>query len=180
MAWFGRRSGQDRSVPLASDEPPERWQRRVTEAGLRFVNVKRTDQGTYQTLVGDDPERAKAFLRDEPVDKERYYIVVETPDGTWGTDIEGLYLENLRPWQRETATADCDGAISGLIDANQSIEAAARGWADNFVVKVSCGRCGHEWIDGVRYRDLTLVRCPRCRAGNRIDSAGYTFTRHTY
>jgi hypothetical protein len=161
MAWFGQRRKPGRSrVPLASDEPLERWEQRVADAGLRFVEIKQTGKATYQTLAGEDPEAAKAFLRNEPVDKEKYYIIVETPDGNWGTDIDGLFLEHLRPWQTDTAKADCRGQISGVIDGNQSIEAAAQKWADNFVVEVSCGRCDHEWIDGIRYRNDTLVRCP--------------------
>lgn len=180
MRWFGRRTSGRERLSLATNEPVERWQRRIAVAGLRFVEIKRTDQGTYQTLAGDDPEQAKAFLRREPIDKERYYIVVETRDGSWGTDIKGLYLENLRPWQLDTTNADCDGSISAMIDGNQSMEAAAQGWADNFVVEVCCGQCGHEWIDGIRYRDLTLVRCAACQARNRINSRGFTFTRITY
>jgi hypothetical protein len=181
MVWFRQRRKPGRSgVPLASDEPLERWERRVADAGLRFVEIKQTGKATYQTLAGEDPEKAKAFLRNEPVDKEKYYIIVETPDGNWGTDFKGLFLEHLRPWQTDTANADCRGLINSLIDANQSIEAAAQGWADNFVVEVNCGRCDHKWVDAIRYRDDTLVRCSACRARNLIDSRGFTFTRVTY
>lgn len=182
MPWFGRRLKPGRSpVPLATNEPVERWQRRVADAGLRIVEIKKNNQGAvYQVLAGDDPESAKAFLRNEPIDKQLYYIVVETTDGNWGTDIKGLYLENLRPWQTDTANTDCRGSISGLIDSNQSIRPAARGVTDNFVVEVCCGRCRHEWIDGIRYRDLTTVRCPDCEARNLIDSDGFTFTEYEY
>ncbi|MFC6879397.1 MULTISPECIES: hypothetical protein [Actinomadura] len=182
MAWFGRlrKPGPSR-IPLASNEPIERWQRRVAEAGLRLVEIKKNNQGAvYQVLAGEDPARAKDFLRKEPIDKELYYIIVETPDGNWGTDIKGLFLERLRPWQMDTANTDCQGAISGMIDMNQSIRAAARGVTDNFVVEVCCGRCGHEWIDGIRYRNLTVVRCPTCEARNLIDSDGYTFAEYDY
>jgi len=42
--------------------------------------------------------------------------------------------------------------------------------SDNFLAEIRCGRCGHEWIDGIRYSDVTRVRCPDCRAFNRVDS----------
>jgi hypothetical protein len=50
------------------------------------------------------------------VDEEFLYIVVETPGGTWGVDINGIYLEKLRPWQLRTDEADCTGTITALID----------------------------------------------------------------
>ncbi len=47
---------------------------------------------------------------------------------------------------------------------------AARGISDNFVVKIKCGKCEHEWFDGVRYKNLTAVRCPNCKTINKVDS----------
>ncbi|MGP3971078.1 hypothetical protein [Streptomyces sp. 6N223] len=177
MAMFGGRgNGRLSRIPLARDEPIERWQRRLAEAGLRLVEIKQTDSGIYQTLAGDDAEQAKDFLRHETVEKEQYYIVVETPDGNWGADINGLFLENLRPWQTDTATAECRGQLRGLIGGGEGIAAAAHGWVDNYLVQVGCGRCGHEWIDGIRFRDATLVRCPACHARNLVDSGAVTYT----
>jgi hypothetical protein len=180
MAWFGQR-GRSRPrrsnvPPLARDEPVEQWQRRLDEAGLRFVEIKQNAGGIYQTLAGEDAERAKAFLRNETVERERYYLVVETPDGNWGADVDGLFLENLRPWQTETGNADCPGRIEGLIGGGMGIASAANGWTDNFLVEVGCGRCDREWIDGVRYQDDTLVRCPGCQARNVVDSRPFTYT----
>lgn len=43
--------------------------------------VEYNGQASYLTLAGPDAERAKDFLRNESVDRELYYIVVETPDG---------------------------------------------------------------------------------------------------
>jgi hypothetical protein len=176
MAWLGRkRKPPTGPPPLATDEPLESWRRRVTEAGLRLVEIKEKDQAVYQTLTCDDPEKAKDFLMKERVGKRLYYIVVDTPDGSWGLDIDGLFLEGLRPWQKDTANADCRGMISGTVDNMQSIRAAALGHNDNWVTIVSCGRCDHSWVDGVRYQDLTLVRCPACRARNVIDSSSSHF-----
>jgi hypothetical protein len=178
MALFGGREDGERPsrIPLARDEPVERWQRRLAGAGLRFVGIKQTESGTYQTLACDDAEQAKDFLRQETVEREQYYLVVETPDGNWGADINGLFLEKLLPWQTDTAASECRGRLRGLIGGSEGILAAAHGWVDNFLVEVACGRCDHEWTDGIRLRDATVVRCPACRARNLVDSGLVTYT----
>ncbi|KAB8170868.1 hypothetical protein FH609_001970 [Streptomyces sp. 3MP-14] len=109
------------------------------------------------------------------MDRERYYLVVETPDGNWGLDIEGLFLEGLRPWQKDTANADCRGLVTGVVDNAQTLRAAAKGSCDDWLTRLTRGRCEHHWIDGVRYRDLTVVRCPACRARDLVDSSGSSY-----
>src|SRR5439155_6170522 len=101
MALFKRRPAKDTpeaSAPAAPVVTPrltpdgkgitfpdkaalERWNRRVAEAGFTVRGVEYNGQASYLTLAGPDAERAKAFLRNEYVDRELYYIVVETPDG---------------------------------------------------------------------------------------------------
>lgn len=103
-------------------------------------------------------------------------MVVQTPDGVWGADIEGLYLEKLRPWQLDLASAETTAQIVTLINGAYGIELAAVGRADNFIVEVAGGRCERTWLDGVRYRGLTLVRCPHCDAANRVDSTNIIVT----
>jgi hypothetical protein len=169
MCGFWRRGKKGRSD---ADSPA----RRAEAAGLTLRRTEDRDGNTYIVYRGDDPEAAKRFLRAEPVPHDRWYVVVETPDGVWGTDSTSLYLENLRPWQCGTAEPDVTGAITALIDGTSNLVMAARGVVDNYLVEVTCGRCSHEWIDGVRYQDLTLVRCPVCSAINRIDSSGIGVT----
>jgi hypothetical protein len=182
---FGRRRGDTpryevhASLPLPSAEPERRWRERLTAAGLRYVKLTRDDRGCYfLTLAGDDAEAAKRYLQAEPVEKELYYIVVETPDGNWGTDIQGLYLERLRPWQYDTRAAECTGQVAYLPDSGYTLGAAGAGLAGCWVAGIACGRCGREWLDGLRYRDLTLVRCPSCGAANEVDSRPYVASHH--
>jgi len=52
------------------------------------------------------------------VDKKLYYIEVETPEGAWGMDIEGLYLVRLLPWQKNISLAKCDGYITPMSHSN--------------------------------------------------------------
>ncbi|WP_446685426.1 hypothetical protein [Kibdelosporangium aridum] len=127
----------------------------------------------YETYRAADAEMAKAFLLTKQVDRELYYIVVETPDGNWGTDIHGLYLENLRPWQLDPGAAQHIGQIHSVQNVF-GVATAARGIVDNFVARVQCGGCGQLWYDGLRYQDYTLVRCPQCQARNSVDSSGIT------
>ncbi|NYI05333.1 hypothetical protein [Allostreptomyces psammosilenae] len=177
MAWLRRRKETTWSgMVFADDAALEDWKRRTAEAGLTFVGKKENAGNTYVTFTGTDAEKAKAFLREEPVPHDRYYVVVETPDGVWGTDSNSIYLEQLRPWQLRTRDADCDGELTTLIDGVHNLLLAQRGIIDNFVVGVSCGRCEREWIDGVRYGGETLVRCPGCQARNRVDSRNIRVT----
>ncbi|HEY2694258.1 MAG TPA: hypothetical protein VGJ45_02240 [Pseudonocardiaceae bacterium] len=193
MAWSKRRSKNEQvneqtpasTAPAATPRPTpdgknitfpdqaamQSWQRKVAQAGLTVRGVEYNGQASYLTLAGSDAEQAKSFLRDEYVDRELYYIVVETPDGVWGLDIEGLYLEQLRPWQLDIGSAEC-GVPAGSIAGNpKSVDLAAQGRVDNFLVWVGCGRCEHRWADGVRYQNRTLTRCPSCGTTNLVDSS---------
>lgn len=143
----------------------------VGEAGLAVRAVEYNGQASYLTLAGPDAETAKDFLRNQSVDRELYYIVVETPDGVWGLDIEGLYLERLRPWQMETGSAEYRVPAGSVAGHPRQVGLAGRGAVDNFLVWVECARCAHSWIDGVRYQDETLTRCPSCEAKHLVDSS---------
>ncbi len=48
---------------------------------------------TYQIYQGPDAAAAQTFLEQNPVTKSFYYIIVETPEGTYGRDIQGIYKE---------------------------------------------------------------------------------------
>ena len=134
--------------------------------------VRRDQQGNsiYEIYAGTDAESAKAFLLTKQVDKKLYYIVVETPEGNWGMDIQGLYLERLLPWQTENNSTNCEGSISFMSWSQFGLEMAAKGLNDNFIAKVQCGKCEEEWLDGIRYQNTTLVRCPKCKVLNNVDS----------
>jgi hypothetical protein len=169
MRWR-RKSTWSRRIVFGDNESLDRWKRKLADAELTFVGDEKNGENTYRTFRGNDAEKAKSFLRAEPVPHDSYYLVVETPDGVWGTDSNSIYLERLRPWQLEIEKADCAGLITAIIDGFHNLTLAARGIVDNYVVGVACGRCDQEWIDGVRYRDVTLVRCPACAAANRVNS----------
>jgi DNA-directed RNA polymerase subunit RPC12/RpoP len=135
----------------------------------------RTDEQngcTHEVYTADDAETARSFLLSKDVTQDLYYVIVETRDGVWGRDVKGLYLDGLRPWQTDLDSADC-AAGEMLKTANGTIwgvEAAPQGYSDNFILTVQCGSCGREWLDGVRYQEHTVVRCPDCMKRNLFDS----------
>lgn len=47
----------------------------------------------YRIHKGPDAVSAKAFLEKNPVNKQLYYIIVETPEGNYCRDIQGIYKE---------------------------------------------------------------------------------------
>ncbi|KIF76700.1 hypothetical protein QR77_28235 [Streptomyces sp. 150FB] len=174
MGWLKRRRSSDRGPRLIylTTEAQEAAQARAAEAGLKpgYGSLKK-GEGSYIIFQGSDTEKAKRYLLDlPPVEEELFYYVVETPDGNWGRDIDGLYLEKLRPWQSDTSAAECTAGIIALSGGLNGLGMAASGRCDNFVAKVACGKCAHEWYDGVRYRNLTAVCCPGCEALNRVDT----------
>lgn len=104
------------------------------------------------------------------INKKLYYIIVETPEGNWGIDVEGLFLEQLLIWQTEISSADCEGSIIPMSWELISLGSAARGQNDNFIARVQCGKCEHQWQDGIRYQDFTVIRCPQCKTLNKVNS----------
>lgn len=158
---FGKNKSSEESVTQKNHQP-------------KFVRKERKEcagrEATYEIFKAKDAESAKAFLLTKRIDKELYYIIVETPEGNWGMDVEGLYLERLLSWQTNISSAECEGSIVPMSYSMFGLEMAAKGFNDNFIVKVQCGKCKHEWLDGVRYKNFTVVRCPKCKTLNKVDS----------
>jgi len=167
MGIFDRLFGKGEKEKIEESEGSKgkqpKFVRKYTERGIGGT-------ATYEIYKGTDAESAKAFLLKKRVNKKLYYIVVETPEGNWGMDVEGLYLEKLLPWQTDLASAECEGTIIPMSWSLFGLRMAARGFNDNFIVKVRCGKCEHEWLDGVRYQNTTVVRCPKCKTLNKVDS----------
>ncbi len=136
----------------------------------KFVVKRQTPSGTYEVYRGNNAECARTFLASKKVDKKQYYIKVETPEGNWGIDIDGLYLEQLVPFQLNINSAQYEGGICGM-PTMSSLQYAANRIADNFVVTIKCGKCNHEWSDGIRFKNITGVRCPNCNSLNKVDSS---------
>jgi hypothetical protein len=48
---------------------------------------------TYEMYRAKTAQEARNFLEGKTVSKQLYYVVVETPEGNWGKDIDGIYKE---------------------------------------------------------------------------------------
>jgi len=134
-----------------------------------FIGKRTNPAGTYEDYRGTDAESAKVFLLTKKTSLPQYYIRVETQDGNWGMDKEGLYLERLLPWQMDVSKV----SVQGEHDFSHSIFSVAmakKGITDNFVLGVTCGKCQHKWHDGVRYQATTAVKCPNCKTLNKVDT----------
>jgi len=136
----------------------------------KFLRKENQGKNTYELYKGKDAESARQFLETKKANQQLYYIVVETPEGNWGVDIQGLYLERLLPWQINTKTGDCIGHIIPMSWSKFGLELAAKKINDNFIVKVECGSCQNQWLDGVRYQNTTIVRCHKCKKLNQVNS----------
>ncbi len=49
---------------------------------------------TYELHRAGNRQQAIEFLEGRSVSKKLYYVVVETPDGNWCKDVQGLYRED--------------------------------------------------------------------------------------
>jgi hypothetical protein len=88
---------------IKNEKKPEKSQRaNVTskKGDLKKVKYVREDKQqtmgqtcTYRIHKAPDAESAKAFLEVNPVSKPLYYLVVETPEGNYCRDKDGIYKE---------------------------------------------------------------------------------------
>ena len=140
---------------------------------LRLIGIENHLTKTYEIYEAENAEKAKQFLDTKEVTKPNYYIIVETPEGNWGLDKLGLYLDALQPFQKDIESATHIGKICGDLNL-KSLKTAAQGIGDNAVFKIECGNCNHRWLDGLRYNSLTVALCPKCKVLNKIDTSDFT------
>ncbi len=60
---------------------------------VKFLREDRANGATYRTYRGGSKADALAFLAEQNVTQREYYLVVETPEGNFGKDIQGFYQE---------------------------------------------------------------------------------------
>jgi hypothetical protein len=127
---------------------------------------------SYEYYAASSAEEAKLYLSHREVTQPMYYIQVETPEGIWGLDKEGLYLVELLPFQTNLSLAQCEGKLRAHSEGyTLGMQSAVVGQADNFVCEITCGSCGFQWKDGVRFRKKTVVKCPACKKYNCVDTS---------
>jgi hypothetical protein len=64
----------------------------------RYSQRRPTQEGTatyfYEVYRAKTAQEAREFLDQKPFPKPLHYLIVETPQGNWGKDINGMYREN--------------------------------------------------------------------------------------
>ena len=60
---------------------------------VKFNKKYQKEPFTYECYLAKNKADAMAFLNKKTVDKSLYYIVVDTPEGSFGRDIYGIYEE---------------------------------------------------------------------------------------
>ena len=77
--------------------PPEKKQTKpkpTNKAGK--ATYDRTDKqgpNTYEVYKAPSQSVALEFLKKKSVNKPLYYVIIETPEGNWGKDKDGIYQE---------------------------------------------------------------------------------------
>ena len=67
--------------------------REYTEKKIVYGEQNNEVTLTYRIYKASNTASAKAFLKENPVNRSMYYVIVETPEGNWGRDIDGIYKE---------------------------------------------------------------------------------------
>lgn len=142
---------------------------------LSALGTRTYNQYTYEYYRANSPEEAKHFLELTEVNRPLYYVMVETPEGKWGRDKDGIFLEHLCDFQNNLSLAQCQAETAILPVRMQDVQMAANKVTDNYLLTVRCGGCGCEWLDGVKYRSKTIVRCPECGKYNLADTKNIRF-----
>jgi len=140
---------------------------------VKPLGTSQRGANTYESYACADLEAAQQFLLSREVDRPQHYVDVETPDGLWGMDINGIYQGHLPDWKKDLDLADCDGYTTGPSIGTTSLEYCVKGLSDNFIVRIGCGRCEHEWLGALRYQADTIARCPSCGTYNRVNSSAH-------
>ncbi len=92
---FVKHNGRKKNELAPKKQPPKP---KSSPAGqVQFVREDRQQRMghtmIYRIHKAPNAATAKAFLEKNPVTKQLYYIVVETPEGNYCRDIQGMYKE---------------------------------------------------------------------------------------
>eukprot|EP01084_Bolivina_argentea_P011611 21703_1 len=80
----------------------------------KSLYIKKRGMYTYEVLSAASKMDAYHYLQSITVMKQLYYVIVETPDGNFGKDINGDIFKEASPINKQLA----DGLISSVIMIN--------------------------------------------------------------
>jgi hypothetical protein len=97
-AAFSRHAGKLKNQQEPESRPPAAPPRKdASPDKVKYIREDRKDihgqTMTYRIHRAPDTASAKAFLEKNPVSRKYYYLIVETPEGNYCRDIDGMYKE---------------------------------------------------------------------------------------
>jgi hypothetical protein len=80
------------------ERKPDESTQKTPKASIRTGKVKYSSTivngaNTYEVYKAPSKAVALEYLKTKSVTKPLYYVIVETPEGNWGKDINGIYQE---------------------------------------------------------------------------------------
>lgn len=89
LAAGGTKKGERISTKKTQNKPV------ANKKGGKTTYLRTDKKGphTYEVHKAPSKEVALGFLKNKTVTKDFYYVIVETTEGTWGKDINGIYQE---------------------------------------------------------------------------------------
>jgi hypothetical protein len=122
---------------------------------------------TYEEWTAPTTLAAQEYLNTRTIGERNYYLVVETPDGHWGKDIGGPYLEECssgsvfgitepdRLWLKTEMYFDCS-KCGHCERVNNVGKTSFQGNPSSFR-NTPCSKCGHSFDAGPRVK---FGQCP--------------------
>lgn len=72
---------------------PEKAAQPVLLNKMKFITEDQQQKATYRIYQAPNSATAKEYLRQNPISQRYYYLIVETPEGNYCRDIEGISKE---------------------------------------------------------------------------------------
>lgn len=79
--------------PESQPAPPKVAPALVSATAVKFVREDHKGMHTYRVHTAPNKAAAMAFLQDNSVTRNYVYLIVETPEGIFGRDVNGIYEE---------------------------------------------------------------------------------------
>lgn len=80
-------------IPTKKSQGQPNSKEKIKKEKVKYEKTYNEGSNTYETHKAPSKSAALAFLKNKSVTKSLYYVIVETPEGNWGKDIDGIYQE---------------------------------------------------------------------------------------
>jgi hypothetical protein len=147
----------DRDVVIEDEERVKQ----VDISSVKFTVKEYINEGTFEVYKANSKEQALAFLKTKSVTEKLYYIQVETPEGNFGRDINGMYDLPKRPAlpssPQPSTTKQCPWCGSSSLGerkvtlmATRALDSTRRVGREFDATRLYCKQCGLVLNDDLR------------------------------